>query len=69
METANNKKDLVAFAADGQATVWRSGKTPIVPGQKPKNPNDLKGTRKDPSFLRSIAQCKVSFDSIELAAT
>ena len=69
MEVATNNKDLVAYAADGQSTIWRSGKTPIVPSQKPKNPNDVKGTRKDPSFLRSIAQCKVSFGSIELAAS
>ena len=41
-----------------EPTIYRSGKTPIVPGQKPKDKNDLKGTRKDPDFLRSVADCK-----------
>ncbi|CAJ1935313.1 unnamed protein product [Cylindrotheca closterium] len=44
-------------AADG-ATVYKSGKAPIVPGQKPKDKSDVKGTRKDPDFLRSIADCR-----------
>jgi hypothetical protein len=39
-------------------TVYKSGKTPIVPGQKPKDKNDTKGTKKDPDFLRSIADCR-----------
>jgi hypothetical protein len=39
-------------------TVYKSGKTPIVPGQKPKDKNDAKGTKKDPDFLRSIADCR-----------
>lgn len=38
--------------------IWKSGKPPIVPGQKPKDGNDVKGTRKDPDFLRSISTCK-----------
>jgi hypothetical protein len=38
--------------------IWLSGKPPKVPGQTPKDKNDLKGTRKDPNFLRSIADCK-----------
>lgn len=40
------------------ATVYKSGKTPIVPGQKPRDKGDVRGTRKDPDFLRSIADCR-----------
>ena len=40
-------------------TIFKTGKAPIVPGQKPKDKGDTKGTRKDPSFLRSISDCKV----------
>lgn len=47
-----------AYAAD--PTIWKTGKTPIVPGEKPKSKDDTSGTRKDPKFLRSISQCKVS---------
>ena len=46
-----------ASAADS-ATIYKSGKAPIVPGQKPKDKGDVKGTRKDPDFLRSVADCK-----------
>ena len=50
---------VVAGADDGSAaTVYKSGKAPIVPGKKPKDKNDLKGTRKDPDFLRSVADCR-----------
>ncbi|KAL3776511.1 hypothetical protein ACHAWO_001034 [Cyclotella atomus] len=47
-------------AADSNAgaTIWKTGKAPEVPGQKPKDKSDTKGTRKDPNFLRSIADCK-----------
>jgi hypothetical protein len=38
--------------------IWMTGKMPQVPGQKPRDKNDLTGTRKDPSFLRSLADCK-----------
>ena len=44
--------------AEEQKTVYLSGKTPKVPGQKAKDKNDYTGTRKDPNFLRSIADCK-----------
>jgi hypothetical protein len=48
-----------ANADEAEATtVYRSGKAPIVPGQKPKDKKDVKGTRKDPDFLRSIADCR-----------
>jgi hypothetical protein len=39
-------------------TIWITGKMPIAPGQKPKDKNDLTGTRKDPNFLRSLSDCK-----------
>ena len=47
-------------AADSASgpTIWNSGKTPKVPGQKPKDKNDTSGTRRDGNFLRSIADCK-----------
>jgi len=49
----------VSLAVDkDKPIIWKSGKAPIVPGQKPKDNNDVKGTRKDPDFLRSIATCK-----------
>lgn len=50
--------NAMAASATGEPTVYRSGKEPIVAGQKPKDMNDAKGTRKDPDFLRSIADCK-----------
>ena len=39
-------------------TIWKTGKQPKVPGQKPKDKNDTSGTRKDGNFLRSVADCK-----------
>ncbi len=50
----------ITFAADKEPTIWKSGKTPIIPGQKPKDKNDTTGTRKDGNFLRAISNCKVS---------
>lgn len=47
-----------SLAADEEGTIWITGKAPKVPGQKPKDKNDTKGTRKDPNFLRSISDCK-----------
>ena len=48
-----------ARAADTEGkTVYLTGKAPKVPGQKPKDKNDVSGTRKDPNFLRSISDCK-----------
>lgn len=41
-----------------KATIYRSGKQPMVPGQKPRDKGDTKGSRKDPDFLRSISDCK-----------
>lgn len=45
-------------AASDSVTVYKSGKAPIVPGQKPKDKGDVKGTRKDPDFLRSVSDCR-----------
>lgn len=39
-------------------TIWMTGKMPMIPGQKPKDKNDVTGTRKDPNFLRSLSDCK-----------
>ena len=39
-------------------TIFKSGKSPIVAGAKPKDKGDVKGTRKDPDFLRSVADCR-----------
>ena len=41
-----------------EATIWITGKPPRAPGAKPKDKNDVSGTRRDPSFLRSISDCK-----------
>jgi len=40
-------------------TIFLTGKSPKVPGQKPKDKSDVSGTRKDPKFLRSVSDCKV----------
>ena len=45
-------------AESGEYTIWKSGRAPIVPGQKPRDKDDIKGTRKDPNFLQSLADCK-----------
>jgi hypothetical protein len=47
-----------AVAADGGSTTWLTGKAPKVPGEKPKDKSETKDTRRDPSFLRSISDCK-----------
>lgn len=49
-----------AASADEEAvaTKWLTGKRPKAPGEKPRDPKDTKGTRKDPSFLRSLSDCK-----------
>ena len=61
---ANNSNNRAAWAAEksSEPIIWKSGKPPIIPGQKPKDKNDTSGTRKDPNFLRSIATCKVRFN-------
>jgi len=56
----NNNSNRAALAAEKstEPIIWKSGKTPIIPDAKPKDKNDTSGTRKDSSFLRSIATCK-----------
>ena len=44
--------------AAAEDTIWLTGKAPKVPGQKPKDKSDVSGTRRDPKFLRSLADCK-----------
>lgn len=41
------------------STKYYTGKQPVVPGGKPREKGDVKGTKKDPQFLLSISQCKV----------
>jgi hypothetical protein len=41
------------------STKYFTGKQPVVPGAKPREKGDVKGTKKDPQFLLSISQCKV----------
>lgn len=47
-----------ALAASGDKTIWLTGKEPVVSGQKTRDKNDVSGTKKDPKFLRSLADCK-----------
>jgi hypothetical protein len=49
---------LAAIAADPDKTLYMTGKSPKVPGAKPKDKSETAGTRRDPSFLRSISDCK-----------
>lgn len=54
----------VAVAAESSSsfkpgTVFLTGRFPKVPGDKPRDPSDTKGTRKDTGFLRSVSDCKV----------
>ena len=52
----------VVHAAE-EKTIYNTGKAPKVPGAKPKDKNDYSGTKKDPNFLRSIADCKNQCES------
>ena len=52
-----------AMAADKESTIYKSGKAPIVPGQKPQDKSDTSGTRRDGNFLRSISNCKTQCES------
>ena len=45
-------------AVAAEDIVWKTGRTPQIPGQKPKDKEVTKGTKKDPGFLRSISDCK-----------
>ena len=51
----NNNDDMDRH----RRVIYKTGKPPIIPGDTtPKDKNDVRGTRKDPNFLRSIATCK-----------
>jgi hypothetical protein len=60
---ASSPAVAVAVAAEEEQTRWLTGKAPKVPGQKPKDKSDVSGTRKDPTFLRSISDCKNKCES------
>jgi hypothetical protein len=47
-----------AIGSDQNDIIWLTGKDPVVPGKAPRDKNDVKGTKRDPDFLRSIADCK-----------
>jgi hypothetical protein len=46
-----------------EGTTWLTGKAPQAPGDKPRDKNDTRGTRRDGSFLRSISDCKTQCES------
>ena len=57
----SNSKPEQALAATVESgdVIWKTGRAPIVPGKTPpSDKGDVKGTRKDPNFLRSVADCK-----------
>jgi hypothetical protein len=63
LSVVGNTEPAAAAAASsssggGEYTIWKTGRAPIVPGQKPRDKDDIRGTRKDPNFLRSVADCK-----------
>jgi hypothetical protein len=47
-----------------EATKYISGKPPQVPGAKPIDKSNVKGTKKDPDFLRSIGTLCIVFWSL-----
>lgn len=53
--SSNPKQAMAAESAD---IIWKTGRAPIVPGQPPADKGNVKGTKKDPNFLRSVADCK-----------
>ena len=46
--------------AEEPSTYYYTGKQPVIPGTKPREKGDVKGSKKDPQFLLSLSQCKVS---------
>jgi len=50
--------DIAIAAEEKESIIWKSGKSPQIPGKKPKDKNDTSGTRKDSDFLRAISNCK-----------
>lgn len=67
---ANSMPNQAMAAVESGDIIWKTGKAPIIPG-KTLDKGDVKGTRKDPNFLRSVADCKGkcenSYDSDGLA--
>ena len=47
-----------ASSSSAARTVYKSGKAPLVPGVPPRDKSEVKGTKRDPDFLRSISDCK-----------
>lgn len=69
---ANSKPEQAMAAVESGDVIWKTGRAPIIPGKTPSSDKgDVKGTKKDPSFLRSVADCKSkcenSYDSDGLA--
>mmetsp|Transcript_55635 Transcript_55635/g.65016 ORF Transcript_55635/g.65016 Transcript_55635/m.65016 type:complete len:178 (+) Transcript_55635:53-586(+) len=52
-----------AAESNDKSTRYLTGKAPKVPGEKEKDKSDTKGTKRDPSFLRSISDCKGKCES------
>jgi len=52
-------KDDIKSTTNTSPVIYKSGKSPIIEG-KVRNKDDVSGTRRDPNFLRSLADCKVS---------
>jgi len=65
IDSASSSPTTAADASTRTATktIYISGKTPLVPGQKPKDKNETAGTRRDPNFLRSLSDCKSQCES------
>jgi hypothetical protein len=60
MTTTTTVSPQPAIAADAPSlTIYNTGKAPKVPGEKPRDKSEVKGTKRDPPFLRSISDCKV----------
>ena len=69
---ADSEPNQALVAAESGDIIWKTGRAPIIPGKTPpSDKGDVKGTRKDPNFLRSVADCKGkcenSYDSDGLA--
>mmetsp|Transcript_29300 Transcript_29300/g.41931 ORF Transcript_29300/g.41931 Transcript_29300/m.41931 type:complete len:196 (+) Transcript_29300:47-634(+) len=44
--------------AEEPSKYYYTGKQPVIPGTKPREKGDVKGSKKDPQFLLSLSQCK-----------
>jgi len=63
LSTTYRPQAVAAESSTTEPTIWVSGKAPKVPGAKPKDKSDTAGTKKDPSFLRSISDCRSGCES------